>query len=397
MNSRRGRSRLRASAIAGTALALALFAAARADSEAPGSKTGARPQAPLHDALRGDDTLRDEGDPFDDRRASLDETRRAVERGLRYLAVQQAAHQDGTFGKVEGTQHAPVALAALGALAFMAQGSTPERGEFGAQVSRAVDYLLSKSEPSAGPTQGYIAVNRVDKLGMHGHGYATLALAQAYVMAPSSPRGARIASALDSAVRIIERSQTFEGGWYYQPDAGVLHENSVTVIQLQALRAARNCGVRVDPEVVAKSIRYIERCQNEDGAFRYGLDPTEHPSIAMTASGLATLQNAGRYAGPEIERAVLQLQRALISRDGELRRNPIDFRHYERLNVALALWTYSDQRLYRRWIDDERALVLNEQRADGSWGDESFGSCYATAMTCLFLSIEDGLLPLFER
>ena len=46
----------------------------------------------------------------------------------------------------------------------------------------------------------------------------------------------RIARALDASAALIQRSQTAEGGWFYQPTAGVDHENSVTVVELQALR-----------------------------------------------------------------------------------------------------------------------------------------------------------------
>jgi hypothetical protein len=60
---------------------------------------------------------------------------------------------------------------------------------------------------------------------MHGHGFATLALAEAYGMAP---RNERLKQALTAAVGVIERSQSPEGGWYYFPHP-VNHEGSVTV------------------------------------------------------------------------------------------------------------------------------------------------------------------------
>lgn len=326
-----------------------------------------------------------------------DETRRSFLRGLDYLARQQAAHQDGAFPRAGGAQHAPVALAALGALAFMSEGSTPGRGRYGREVALAVDYLLARADGNAGTARGYIAVSVDDKWGMHAHGYALLALCNAFTLSPSGERGKRIAALLPESVAVIERSQTSEGGWFYFPTAGLEHENSVTVVQLQALRAARNCGVQVDAKVVSRAVDYIRRCQSENGSFRYALDPTSKSSLALTAAGLATLQNAGRYEGPEIERAVREMWAEIMERERGGEREDSGFPHYERMYVALALWTQPDRRLFERWFEFERAVVLKEQRADGSWHDEQFGSCLATAMNCLFLSINDGLLPLFER
>jgi hypothetical protein len=326
-----------------------------------------------------------------------DAGRRAFLRGLAYLAAAQDKEQDGSFPAAGGRQHAPVALAALGALAFMSEGSTPERGRFGANVSAAIDYLLARADTSPSATRGYIALSLQDKWGMHAHGYALLALCNAYTLTPRRERGQRIAELLPDAVRVVENCQTSEGGWFYTPVAGLEHENSVTVVQLQALRAARNCGIAVRPEVVARAVDYIRRCQNENGAFRYGLDPTSKTSLALTAAGLATLQNAGRYQGPEVERAVNEMWVTLVERQNSGGAATVAFEHYERLYVALALWTHSDRRMFEQWFAGERPRVAGEQRADGSWPDDQFGACYATAMNCLFLSIDDALLPLFER
>jgi hypothetical protein len=323
--------------------------------------------------------------------------RQAFLRGLDYLAAQQRAHQDGSFPRAGGAQHAPVALAALGSLAFMAEGSTPGRGRYGREVAAAVDYLLARADGNATAARGYIAVSLEDKWGMHAHGYALLALCNAFTLSPTSDRGGRIAALLPDAVSVVEKSQTSEGGWFYFPSAGLEHENSVTVVELQALRAARNCGITVDSKVVARAIDYIRRCQDENGSFRYALDPTSKTSLALTAAGLATLQNAGRYDGPEVERAVREMWVELMERESGAERDDSGFPHYERLYVALALWTHSDRRMFERWFESERTLVLAEQRPDGSWPDAQFGACLATAMNCLFLSIDDGLLPLFER
>ena len=65
--------------------------------------------------------------------------------------------------------------------------------------------------------------------------------------------------------------------------------------------------------------------------------------------------------------------------------------------VALALWQHADRRLFDSWMAVERAEILDDQHADGSWSSKPFGSCYATAMNCLVLALPQGLLPIFQR
>jgi hypothetical protein len=323
-------------------------------------------------------------------------TRAALARALDWLAAQQSPAEDGAFAAGGGRQNVPVPVAALAALAFMATGSAPDRGPHGRQVGLAVDYLLLHADLVPGsPTHGYIASEGDAQSRMHGHAFATIALAQAWSMSARTTRGKRLGEALAAAVELMQRSQGLEGAWMYEPRRTIEHENSVTVVIVQALRAARDAGVSVDAEVIARAVAYIRRCQLEDGSFRYSLGSGE-TSVALTAAGLTTLNSAGVYEGPEIDRAIEALWRRLGLREDDPDQ-PARFPFYERFYLAQALWQHSDLRLYERWVALERERVLAAQQADGSWHDPQFGSCYATAMNCLFLAIPDGLLPIFQR
>lgn len=320
----------------------------------------------------------------------------ALQRGLRWLAGQQSPLEDGAFASGGGRQNVPVPVAALAALAFMAAGSGPDRGPYGAQVAKAIDYLLARTDLVPGsPTWGYIASEGDAQSRMHGHAFASIALAQAWSMSARTPRGRRVGEALAAAVALMQNSQGLEGGWMYEPRRTIEHENSVTVVIVQALRAARDAGVSVDADVIARAVAYIRRCQMEDGSFRYALGSGE-TSVALTAAGLTTLNSAGVYEGPEIDRAVEALWRRLGLREDQADA-PARFPFYERFYLAQALWQHSDLRLYERWVVLERERVLAAQQPDGSWPDVQFGACYATAMNCLFLAIPDGLLPIFQR
>ena len=114
---------------------------------------------------------------------------------------------------------------------------------------------------------GFIAVSASSTHGpMYSHGFGTLFLAEAYGMTHRP----EIREKLQKAVRLIIDSQNLEGGWRYQP---VRHDAdlSVTICQINALRAARNAGLFVPKETVAACIRYVKRSQNHDGGFKYML------------------------------------------------------------------------------------------------------------------------------
>lgn len=324
--------------------------------------------------------------------------RAALERGLTYLAVQQALEPDGSFPSTGARLAAPVAVTALAALAYMAGGSSPERGPQGRELAAAIDYLVARTEldPKAAHT-GYIARQGDANSRMHGHGFAALALAQAYGMSPKSLRGARIARALSAALTRIEVSQAVEGGWYYEPEKGLQHEGSITVCMLQALRAAHNAGLKVEPLTIARALDYLARSQKPDGSFRYALGQ-EDSSIALTAAAISTLNATGKYSGTAIDEGYAYLFREIAARepfDGA--GSPPLCVFYERLYLAQALWQNADRRVFDEWSRKERASVLTSQRADGAWIDPKYGDCYATAMNCLFLAVPEGILPIFQR
>lgn len=327
------------------------------------------------------------------------EAAQALERGLDWLAARQAETGDGSFPSAGAEQNTPVPVAALAALAYMASGSTPERGPHGRELALAIDYLLTRADMTPGsPTRGYLSAEGDPAGRMHGHAFATLALAQAFSMSPRSPRGRRVEDVLRAATGLIERSQGLQGGWYYEPVASSSDENSLTVVLVQALRAARGAGVSVDSDVIARAVDYIHRCQMEDGAFRYALNDSK-TSIALTAAGLTTLHSAGTYSGGEVDRAMEALWRRLGYREDEPEAS--SFPCYERFYLAQSLWQQPDQRLFDRWYADELGRVLASQLDEGWWAsshqEQRFGNCYSTAMNCLFLALPEGLLPIFQR
>jgi hypothetical protein len=321
----------------------------------------------------------------------------ALHKGLDWLAREQARGIDGGWPLDGATQRAPVGIAGLATLALLAGGSTPDRGPHAAAVARGVDYLLARADRDPrSPEYGFLWSPGDRNSDMHGHGYATHALAEAFALSPATPRGRDIARVLPAALRLIERSQGAEGAWMYHPRVTVQHEGSVTIALVQAMRAARNAGFHVDSRVIAAADDYVRRSQTEDGTFAYHLG-SNRTTVGLTAAAVATLNATGTYDDPVIRRAVDAIWRELGRRTGPSARRTIEFPHYERFYLAQALWQLSDRSHFDRWFDAELRVLIADQRADGSWPDPVFGDAHATAMNCLTLAIPAALLPSFAR
>ncbi|MFT5733534.1 MAG: hypothetical protein ACI8WY_002213 [Planctomycetota bacterium] len=341
----------------------------------------------------------------------------AVDRGLAWLASRQES-RDGSMavGDASPGGRAPLAITAFSALAWMSGGSTLTRGAHQENIKRAIEYLLANTQRDADPHPGYIKDQGDELSRTHGHGLATLALAEAYTVSPNSPLGRKIGEALKAAVRRIEISQGAEGGWYYEPYRTIQHEGSVTVALLQALRAADDVGVHVNPDTIARAIDYMGKLQilvaepgegsSKLGGFRYGLGDSK-TSVALTAAGLATLQAAGVYSGPAFEEGYDYVWRQLLVRTEDPIGNESAFPYYERFYLSQALWHLRDTKRYRSWAEPVMRQLIDLQQASGAWQDvrytngmaqrNRYGSAYATACNVLFLTLPDDTLPVFHR
>ncbi|MCS7046550.1 MAG: terpene cyclase/mutase family protein, partial [Gemmataceae bacterium] len=318
-------------------------------------------------------------------------TQEAIDAGLAYLARQQ--HNDGSFGTNNNVGN--VAITSLAGLAFMAGGHQPGRGRYGANVTRAVQNILSHESPT---TRGYFTNPRNPVHGpMYGHGFATLFLAEAHGMVNDPQLREQLRGALGRATQLLIHTQNDLGGWRYQPVRGDA-DISVTICQIMALRAARNAGITVPKSTADKCTKYVLSCQNPvDGGFRY-----QHiggPSgFARTAAGLVALYSAGVYDGPAIENGLKYLSQFRPGRGGFLGNFEVQAHYYYgHYYAAQAMWIAGGQR-WRDWypaIRDE--LLARQNRNDGSWPNTQVCQHYCTAMALIILQIPNNYLPILQR
>lgn len=300
-----------------------------------------------------------------------DDTKRAVDRALKYLADSQQA--DGAWGNT--------AITGFVLLAFMANGHMPNQGDYGRQVAKGVRNLCATARED-----GYVVGARGGN--MYCHGMAALALTQAYGMTGDED----VKKVTKRAIDLIIRTQNSEGGWRYDP-APTGADISVTIMQVMALRGAKDAGIHVPDKVMTDALKYVNRCYDRrTGGYKY--QPySAGAGYARTAAGVCVLQLCGRYDATEIKRAVDFM---VQHRDDG---GHYWYGHYYACHamnqVGGELW----EQYYKRMRD--KLLTPGFQKRSGEWYDPqregSYGPAYHTAIAVLILSVPTHYLPIYQK
>ena len=322
------------------------------------------------------------------------EIRSASARGLKWLATHQ--NPSGSYGNGS----APVATTGIAAMAFLAGGHLPGRSPYGENVKKSLAYLLKRTGRSGYINEGQ--VRGAGGSGMHGHGYATMFLAEIYGMTGRLPDfdTETLKEALTNAIRVIERSQCANGGWNYEPSP-TYDEGSVTITQVQALRAARNAGISVDRRTIRKAIEYINKSTDRNGQTRYSLTSGGHTSFALTAAGMSVLNFLGMYENPKIKRG---LESLLRSKPGGGANNSNmgawgGWYFYGNYYATLACYQAGGNTWRKWWPAISRDLVRT-QGSDGSWKNgesRSYGAGFGTGLALQILQIPNRYSPIYQR
>ena len=312
------------------------------------------------------------------------QTREVVDAGLAYLARMQT--RDGSWYNRGDYGRYPVAMTGLAGLALLMDGNTTTQGRYAPQVDRAARFLIDCSTPT-----GLIArVEEDEGRTMYGHGFAMLFLAELYGMTEDHQRQRRIHDTLTRAVDLTARSQSPKGGWIYTPD-DTGDEGSVTITQVQALRACRNAGIAVPKEVIDRAMEYLLISANSDGgiAYRAGMRGPSRPAI--TAAAVCCWFNAGQYDNPLAARA-LQYARDNIKVD----RRGAGHYMYAHLYFAQALHLSGTEH-WDVYYPQVRDSLIRLQDTDGSWQGDYVGRVYGTAIALIILQLPYSQLPIMQR
>jgi hypothetical protein len=290
------------------------------------------------------------------------------ERGLAYLAKTQ--NDRGSWDDSMGSEPGVVGLCVV---AFLAHGEDPNHGTYAKHISRGLDYILSQQNSS----NGYIGNS------MYNHGFATLALAEAYGTVDSP----KLAPALEKAIALILSAQkrNRSEAWRYTPDSTDA-DTTVSGCQLVALFAARNAGLPVPDEALKKGLSYMARCRGGDGGYGYtsagGAKPT------LTAIGVLCLALAKEKEGKGFQSSVDYLRKQLSYRD---RHYPYYFEYY----MSQALF-HADPDTWNEWNSRNIRYLSTIQARDGSWPGNK-GQSFNTAGALLSLALNYRFLPIYEK
>ncbi|MCI0461606.1 MAG: terpene cyclase/mutase family protein [Gemmataceae bacterium] len=339
-----------------------------------------------------------------------------VDKGLQWLAKQQ--FRDGHW-EAQGGNY-PIAMTALAGMALLAEGSTPHQGRYAKELDNAVEYLLARVQKNG--QIGRPDDPRENQQYMYGHGFGTMFLAQVYGEEVDERRRAKLEVALTRAAAYIGDAQTHLGGWGYvsAKESGDFDEGSVTVTQVQALRACRDAGIPVDVNVIKKAHEYLKKSTvisrrdpgnpaREEGGIIYSLrNGGGDIRPPLTAAGIACLFNAGEYKSEMAIKWLNYCQKNIPVRRGM----PDSFGHgeYTHFYYAQVLYSLGEDRhvklrpdvadkdllKWSRYREVIFADICARQGGDGSW-QGNVGPVYMTSMYLVILQLDKAALPILGR
>ncbi|MDC1142011.1 hypothetical protein OAU50_02890 [Planctomycetota bacterium] len=359
------------------------------------------------------------------------ELKKAVDKGLEALSKLQ--DDNGGFTRAGGSNVA-IAISAIAGMAFVANGSTPDRGPYASVVRKTMYYLIGHKDAEGNVLQagkqdensGYFTSN-TDGSRIHGHCYATQFLTQIYGTLKIKSENKKLEASIVKAIRLIERGQTSFGGWGYIPDDLTWDEGSTTVCAIQALRAASDAGITVSNKTIQNAIQYMydsadSRTIVHDGVeykgytFKYSLaSGWNSDSYALCAAAITTMNSTGIYAEGatwnaadvgRVYKGGLDWLRYKFD-DFITRRKKgqgsLDVSHfyYAHFYASQAMWQAPKKVFFAEYFPKIRDLLIEEQKRNpsnsGAWPAQSYGEAYTTAYALLVLQVPYQLLPMYAK
>lgn len=313
------------------------------------------------------------------------QTQAGIQKGLEYLAKTQS--QDGSFTGDNGGQTYPVCMTSLAGMAFLANGNTPSRGPYSERVARIIEFLTHNVQPSgliSGPAQenGY---------SMYGHGFALMFLSSCYGMETDDRTRARMKRVITDAIHLTAGA-AMEGGWCYTPSSG--NEGSVTVTQIEGLRAAQNAGFTVPKSTMQGAVHYLEMCKAPEGGICYSLGSGPPAHLPISAAAIATLYNAGEYDSKLADSCLEWVSQQFDLQKNSFNKGGHDF--YTHMYAAQGFYQAGDK-YWDKYFPTARDQLIKLQQADGSWMGDYIGQTYGTSIALIILQLPYKYLPIYQR
>jgi hypothetical protein len=310
------------------------------------------------------------------------DVREMYDRGLQYLATTQSEKGDWPNG---GGEQGP-GCTGMGLMVFLACGEDPNFGPYSNHVRRALRSIIDSQDSGTG----------IMGMSMYHHGFATLALAEAYGVVdernlwPDKKGPRTIGQALELAVRAALTSQKKSqlGAWRYSPNAADA-DTSVSGAVLVGLLAARNAGIEVPDEALNKAIAFYTSMTSNGGEVGYagGMggfgDSLARSSIATLVYSVARRKDLKQF------KATLDYLKQ------RLETQPQQWPEYARYYQAQALFQ-GDVASWEKWNKILVRTLKSTQLPDGSFRGQ-LGPAVSTSLGLLALAVNFRFLPIYER
>ena len=330
----------------------------------------------------------------------------AVDKGLKWFADTQ--NRDGHW-EAMGNQY-PTSMTALGGMTMLMEGSTLREGKYSDNLRRAVDWLMDRAQPNGliGNPNNATESNRY----MYGHGFGMLFLASVYGKEEDGDRRKKLEKILTKGAEFTGKAQTDRGGWGYvsAADGGNFDEGSVTITQLQGLRAARNAGIVVPKSIIDKANKYLKDSTTPRGGVIYSLahggpnNGGERPPL--TAAAVACAFSAGEYNSDLAKKWLEYCRMAIPTSRGRVGHD--EYMHYYFAQAMYVLGDDGYAKLFPKsakedqltWSKYKKEMfdhLVSSQNRDGSWSGGYIGPVFTTATYLTILQLENGNLPIYQR
>jgi len=304
---------------------------------------------------------------------------KAIDKGLKYLLSTQ--NKDGSWDSNGEGGHS-VGITSLALMAFMSKAHFPGFGPHGDELNRGMKWLLKEAKKRP---DGYLGTV------MYEHGLATLALSEMWGMCRDPDDDDAIQKALEKAVEVILRSQNPGGGWRYQPQADGGEDISCTMTVFHALASARQAGIVVPNETIAKVVKYLKNNHDaQTGGFAY--KDGRNVTFPCTAGGAYIAQLAGQRDTEMVNAALRHLK--TLSPGIITGGHYYYYGHY----YAIQANVQAGDKEYAEWYPQIRDALVSKQSAQGAWGKgQKQGISYETTMAIIILATPHRYIPIYQR
>ena len=318
-----------------------------------------------------------------------DETEKAVNLGLEWLAKHQEKDGSWDLKKFQANVKSNTAATGMALLPFLAAGHTQKAGQYQQTVAKGLKWLVDNQKENGD------LLAKGDQQHMYSIGIAAIPLCEAYGMTQDPELKAAAQKSLDF---ICKAQHQGTGGWRYTPNTAA--DTSVVGWQMMALKSGEMAGLSIPQKTLDNVLRWLASVEGGQkgvgGLFGY---TSRGASPAMTAEGLLCLQFMHVNRNDP---------RMLAGADYLLKHLP-DVKQ----SRTSYYWYYATQVMYHMqgkywetWNERLPEVLVKSQVKNGKFAgtweprdqwEKRGGRIFATAMKLLMLEVYYRHLPLYEQ